>query len=99
VISSQTKRSIANITLDIVAGGRKAISDAFFQVKEDIVVFDAVTDDDIENIASALSSQEKIICVDPGPFTAAFIEQKMGFQNKTVFFLFLVVFLNSPQLN
>jgi len=34
LISSQTKRSIANITLDIVAGGRKAISDAFFQVKK-----------------------------------------------------------------
>jgi len=99
LISSQTKRSIANITLDIVAGGRKAISDAFLQVKEDIVVFDAVTDDDIENIASALSDQEKIICVDPGPFTAAFIEQKMDSRNKTVFFLFLVVFLNSPQLN
>jgi len=71
---SQTKRSIANITLDIVAGGRKAISDAFF-------------DDDIENIASALSGQEKIICVDPGPFTAAFIEQKMGFQKQDGIFL------------
>jgi len=33
LISSQTKRSIANITLDIVAGGRKAISDAFFPSK------------------------------------------------------------------
>jgi len=58
-----------------------------------------VTDDDIENIASALSSQEKIICVDPGPFTAAFIEQKMGFQKQDGIFLILVVFLNSPQLN
>ncbi|HOA64994.1 MAG TPA: four-carbon acid sugar kinase family protein [Coprothermobacter proteolyticus] len=101
LISSQTKRSIANITLDIVAGGRKAISDAFFQVKEDIVVFDAVTDDDIENIASALSGQEKIICVDPGPFTAAFIEQKMGFQKQDGIFLILgsVSELTTAQLN
>jgi len=101
LISSQTKRSIANITLDIVAGGRKAISDAFLQVKEDIVVFDAVTDDDIENIASALSDQEKIICVDPGPFTAAFIEQKMGFQKQDGIFLILgsVSELTTAQLN
>jgi len=55
LISLQTKRAVANIKLDVVAAGKEAIAEAFSQIEENIVVFDAVTDDDIENIASALS--------------------------------------------
>ena len=101
LISLQTKRAVANIKLDVVAAGKEAIAEAFSQIEENIVVFDAVTDDDIENIASALSCQEKVICVDPGPFTAAFMDQKLGFQKQDSVFLILgsVSELTTAQLN
>ncbi|MFB4163915.1 four-carbon acid sugar kinase family protein [Alteribacillus sp. JSM 102045] len=77
LIETQSSHSVYSIGLkDIMASFlhlKNVLSDAF-QTGARIVVCDAVTDEDVERVASALKElpEQDIITVDPGPFTAAY---------------------------
>lgn len=86
LISMQSKRGIGCIPLSAVLKGKEAITEYFVSVHEDIIIIDAISDDDIDNIAAALKNHDNIICVDPGPFTSAYISAKYGnADNKNTF--------------
>lgn len=70
MIHRQSSRTAANIGLDDVHGD---LEQTLEKRHEDILVFDAETDDDIEKIAKAAALlKRRVIAVDPGNFTAAF---------------------------
>ncbi len=69
------------LTLETVRSGERKIVDELKKMAERgvrIITADALTEQDIEAIASAAASVEKeIISVDPGPFTAAFVSRRL----------------------
>jgi len=75
IVAHQTQYPVTHIDLTTVYGGADAIADALHKLdfeKRRIVVFDALTDDDIDSIAEGVvSSGLPFITADPGPFTAA----------------------------
>ncbi len=75
IIKNQTQERVGHIELARVLKGYRVIKDELMeqvQAGNRIVVIDAVTDEDIGEIAKAVKeSRLKVIAVDPGPFTAA----------------------------
>jgi uncharacterized protein YgbK (DUF1537 family) len=82
VISGQTRRKSGLIALgSVLAGSRAILSEAALLVEDgcSILICDAVTDTDIQNIAEAFSSNPfPILAVDPGPFTAELASQLLS---------------------
>ncbi|WP_026907840.1 four-carbon acid sugar kinase family protein [Paucisalibacillus globulus] len=77
IISEQSKYEVGHIGLDIVLSNTSDIKvELERQIKEGkrIVVVDAVTDEDIEEIAEAMTQIKHVnlIPTDPGPLTAAY---------------------------
>lgn len=77
IIQEQSKLPVGHIGLDVVLSDSEnikvSITDAIQQGNR-IIVVDAVTDEDIEEIAEAMASipEVNLIPVDPGPLTAAY---------------------------
>lgn len=75
MIRRQSNRKIANIYLNDVRGD---LANKLEETNEEIIVFDAETDEDIQLIAQAISSlKRRIIAIDPGNFTRAYAQQIM----------------------
>ncbi|WP_044469603.1 four-carbon acid sugar kinase family protein [Mannheimia massilioguelmaensis] len=75
LLASQTRRKVGSVTLTDVMHGvyeiRIALMEQINQGKE-VIVIDAITLEDVSNIAQAcLMLDNPILAVDPGPFTAA----------------------------
>ncbi|MBV4423649.1 four-carbon acid sugar kinase family protein [Clostridium tyrobutyricum] len=75
IIKNQSKRKVGFISLDKVLKGSNIIKNEIIQNVKDnseIIVIDACTNEDIDEIAKAcIDSKIKFVSVDPGPFTAA----------------------------
>lgn len=73
IFKEQTNKEVAVISMETVLEGIEAIKDTIYMVKENgakIVLIDACTNEDIDNISKAtLESKLNFIAVDPGPFT------------------------------
>lgn len=74
LLQGQTKRKVGLVTLDKVLGGDTEIAKALTDERADgcqVIVVDAITLEDIENIAQAcISLNWDVVTVDPGPFTS-----------------------------
>lgn len=74
LLQGQTKRKVGLVTLDKVLGGDTEIAKALADERADgcqVIVVDAITLEDIENIAQAcISLNWDVVTVDPGPFTS-----------------------------
>ncbi|HEX3015370.1 MAG TPA: four-carbon acid sugar kinase family protein, partial [Desulfobacteria bacterium] len=82
VIAAQTTLPIGLIPLNKVLAGQKTL---IYRIKTEaangkrIIIFDAVSDGDIANIAEAVKETGlKIVAVDPGPFSEAIILSSLG---------------------
>lgn len=93
IIEEQSKYPVAHIGLDVVLSGIDAITtDMQLKVKEGkrIIVIDAVSDEQIEAIATAMANlkDNMMIPVDPGPLTAyyskAYLHQMVSEQKLLV---------------
>ena len=81
IINSQTEHPVSLITINDMEDDPEALKKKFLNLAEDgnrIIIIDAVTNNDVEFIASALSQVDDypIIPVDPGPFTAMYSKYK-----------------------
>lgn len=74
LLQGQTKRKVGLVTLDKVLGGDTEIAKALADERANgcqVIVVDAITLEDIENIAQAcISLNWDVVTVDPGPFTS-----------------------------
>ncbi len=74
LIAGQTRRQVGLVTLDHVLGGDSAIKEALAQQRASgcsVIVVDAITLEDVENIAQAcIALNWNVVSVDPGPFTS-----------------------------
>lgn len=78
IVKKQTKYSVGYIGLEKVVGSSSALLEELCEVLKEhkIVVVDAQNNRDIEAIAACCSAcGEKIVAIDPGPFTAALSNQ------------------------
>ncbi len=82
IIADQYGGRITSIHLNCVLKGWEHIREDLHKASMDgvrVVVVDATTEEDIQNIAKAVkASGIKAIAVDPGPFTAALAKEIMG---------------------
>ena len=70
VIAQQSRRSARLFPLETIYAGAQALAKEISQCKDSIMVFDALTEDDIQTIAKAcVLSKVPFVCVDPGSFT------------------------------
>jgi len=73
IFKQQTNREIGIISMETILEGKRAIIDTILALKNngaEIIIVDACTNEDIENIAKAtLKSKIRFIAADPGPFT------------------------------
>lgn len=81
IIRRQSKRAAGKIGLGEVRGD---LEQALGAHQEEIIVFDAETDDDIGRIAKAVAALlRRVVAVDPGNFTTAYakcvLQKKQGF--------------------
>ncbi len=87
IIEAQTKYPVHTIDLETVYQGEAAITRELENVQRNtkaLVVFDAITDADLDVIAIAvLKSGIPFISVDPGPFTTAVARQLLFDQTST----------------
>ncbi|MEN0642944.1 four-carbon acid sugar kinase family protein [Alkalicoccobacillus gibsonii] len=76
LISAQSEHKVGYIGLSAVMDGKESfLSSLQEQITNEckLIVVDAVTNEQIEDIAEALSqSQRQILCADPGPLTASY---------------------------
>lgn len=73
IIKSQSSKSVGYISLEKVLKGKNFLSKEIKNNSHEIIVVDAATDENIKTIANAcVLSKQKIVCIDPGPFTAYF---------------------------
>ncbi|WP_047982088.1 four-carbon acid sugar kinase family protein [Ornithinibacillus contaminans] len=77
IIEEQSKFSVGSIGLDTVLSDMETIKLAIEEqiaLGNRIIVVDAVTDEDVEEIAEAMAliKEVKLVPVDPGPLTAAY---------------------------
>lgn len=83
LLAGQTRRKVGLVTLDKVLAGDAAIREALREQKEagcQVIVVDAITLEDVDNIAQAcISLSWDVVTVDPGPFTA-----KMAFHRSLI---------------
>ncbi len=74
LIAGQTRRQVGLVTLDHVLGGDRAVKEALAQQRaagSSVIVVDAITLEDVENIAQAcIALNWNVVSVDPGPFTS-----------------------------
>lgn len=74
LLAGQTKRKVGLVTLQAVLKGQDAVEQALCKQREEgcqVILVDAITLEDIENIAKACIALEwNVVSVDPGPFTA-----------------------------
>lgn len=88
IIQKQTSYPVGFISLKVVLEGSKSIKAELLKQKEQgnkILVLDATTNEDIEEIARAtVDSKIKAIAVDPGPFTSALTSQILKDSNKAL---------------
>ena len=74
LLSGQTQRKVGLVTLDSVLKGDEAIKDALTEQRKagcEVIVVDAITLEDVENIAQAcIALNWNVVSVDPGPFTS-----------------------------
>lgn len=71
IIKSQSKKSIGYISLEDVLKGAEFLKGRIEKDSSKIIVIDAVSNEDVMVIADACTSlREKVVCVDPGPFTS-----------------------------
>lgn len=74
LLGAQTRHSVGLVELSTVLEGSEAISAALAEVRAKgnrVIVVDAITIDDVEEIARAcVSLKWNVLAVDPGPFTA-----------------------------
>lgn len=74
LIAGQTRRQVGLVTLDHVLGGDRAVKEALAQQRAagcSVIVVDAITLEDVENIAQAcIALNWNVVSVDPGPFTS-----------------------------
>jgi uncharacterized protein YgbK (DUF1537 family) len=82
IINNQTNKKLGFIDLDKVLKGIDSIKNALSKEIENgsrIIIIDATTDEDIDNIAKAVKNMKvNLISVDPGPFTAALSKELLG---------------------
>nr|WP_272507372.1 four-carbon acid sugar kinase family protein [Clostridium aestuarii] len=70
IVKMQTNREVGYIPIEDVFKGGEYLCKQLQEIKEDIIVIDAISEEDIDVISKAcIKSQIKFICVDPGPFT------------------------------
>jgi uncharacterized protein YgbK (DUF1537 family) len=90
LIAKQSRRKVDTVTLTDVLGGVDSIKKALFKCKEcgaKIIIVDAITLEDIEMIARAVTELAwDIIAVDPGPFTEklAFVKGWAASKNNVI---------------
>lgn len=74
LLEGQTRRKVGLVTLDKVLAGDQAIKTALDEQREagcQVIVVDAITLEDVENIAQAcIALNWDVVTVDPGPFTS-----------------------------
>lgn len=79
MIQKQTKYSVGFIPLSKTLKSSDLVKEAILEEKEKgnrVIVIDATTNDEIALIAKAVKdSKQKVIAVDPGPFTAALTKE------------------------
>jgi uncharacterized protein YgbK (DUF1537 family) len=82
IIKDQTDKKVGFIDLDKVLKGVNSIKNALSKEIENgsrIIVLDAATDEDINNIAKAVKDINiNVVPVDPGPFTAALSKELLN---------------------
>ncbi|MGB9858959.1 MAG: four-carbon acid sugar kinase family protein [Moorellaceae bacterium] len=82
IIARQSALPKGSISLNVVVKGTEAIRAKLMEEVargNKIIVVDAVSDQDIENVAEAVSKASvKAIAVDPGPFSSAFLTKLIG---------------------
>lgn len=81
IISAQTEHQVGVMTINDMSEDCETFLESFKSVIEEgnkIVVLDAVTNNDIEFIAEALSQYKghKLVPIDPGPFTSLYAKFK-----------------------
>lgn len=84
IIQNQSKNKCAYIELEEVEKGEEYISELIKNYSKDhkIIIFDAITNEDIGMIAKAsVSSEIDIITVDPGPFTMYYTKELLKNKN------------------
>lgn len=74
LLEGQTRRKVGLVTLDKVLAGDQVIKTALAKQREvgcQVIVVDAITLEDVENIAQAcIALNWDVVTVDPGPFTS-----------------------------
>lgn len=74
LLEGQTRRKVGLVTLDKVLAGDQVIKTALAKQREEgcqVIVVDAITLEDVENIAQAcIALNWDVVTVDPGPFTS-----------------------------
>lgn len=74
LLTGQTKRKVGTVMLDSVLKGDEGIREALAEQRSrgcQVIVVDAITLEDVENIAQAcISLNWDVVSVDPGPFTS-----------------------------
>ena len=74
LLEGQTRRKVGLVTLDKVLAGDETIKEALAKERAagcQVIVVDAITLEDVENIAQAcISLNWDVVSVDPGPFTS-----------------------------
>ncbi len=74
LLAGQTRRKVGLVTLDKVLAGDEVIKEALAEQRAagcQVIVADAITLEDVENIAQAcIALGWDVVTVDPGPFTA-----------------------------
>jgi uncharacterized protein YgbK (DUF1537 family) len=79
IIKAQSNKNIGYISLEDVMEGYNRLSERIINDPNEIIVVDAVSDEDIDTIAKAcMLSKIPIVCIDPGPFTAAMATNLLG---------------------
>jgi len=92
IIDKQSEYTVSHIGLkEVLSGKEKLIESMQVQIEEGsrIIVLDAVTNEEIEDIAHAMLQLEKVTCIpaDPGPLTAAYAHayiKQHSRQNKVI---------------
>lgn len=73
IIKCESSKSVGYISLEKVLKGSNFLGREIQDDSNEIIIIDAVTNEDIKIIADAcVLSHQKIVCIDPGPFTAYF---------------------------
>lgn len=82
IVSGQTSKSVAACGMDEVLQGTDALQKCFQEKAEQgarIIVVDAVTEEQIDAAAEAMSRLDRtVVAVDPGPLSASYAKAAMG---------------------